>query len=59
MLPADRWAHKSRPSAANYGRKKIHTAEVPVYLLKISRGVTAFLDHKAVHNVTSIEPVNF
>lgn len=59
MLPADRWPHKSRPSAANYGRKEIHTAQVSVYLLKISRGVTVSLDHKAIHSITSIEAVNF
>lgn len=58
-LPADRWLHKSRPSAANYGRAKIHTAEFSVYLLKISKGVTAFPDHKAIHSITSIEPVNY
>lgn len=58
-LPADRWLHKSRPSAANYGREKIHTAEFSVYLLKISKGVTVFPDHKAVHSITSIEPVNY
>lgn len=58
-LPADRWLHKSRPSAANYGREKIHTAELSVYLLKISKGVTAFPDHKAIHSITSIEPVNY
>ena len=58
-LPADRWLHKSRPSAANYGREKIHTAEFSVYLLKISKGVTVFPDRKAVHSITSIEPVNY
>ena len=58
-LPGDRWLHKSRPSAANYGREKIHTAEFSVYLLKISKGVTVFPDHKAVHSITSIEPVNY
>lgn len=58
-LPADRWLHKSRPSAANYGRDKIHIAEFSVYLLKISKGVTVFPDHKAIHSITSIEPVNY
>ena len=58
-LSADRWLHKSRPSAANYGREKIHTAEFSVYLLKISKGVTASPDHKAIHSITSIEPVNY
>ena len=58
-LPADRWLRESRPSAANYGREKIHTAEFSVYLLKISKGVTVFPDHKAIHSITSIEPVNY
>lgn len=58
-LPADRWLHKSRPSAANYGRKKIHRAEFSVYLLKISKGVTVFPDHKAIHSITSRALVNY
>lgn len=58
-LPADRWFHKSRPSAANYGRKKIQAAEFSVCLLKISKGVTVFPDHKAIHSITWLEPVNY